>query len=177
MGNRIFVFDTSAFIELFRLYNLNNDLFSQLKDRLVKYIENHKIKTNIIVLEELHKKEDVIYNFVKSFRNFLIDKDIIENKNFEGIIEKLNKQFRHCQNIISNEADPFVVTQAVYYSKYKNSLIDKEVFLVSEERVVNYKNNSESCCKLPCFTNYLNSYFKTEVKYIPVFKFVNIYLK
>lgn len=109
----MYVFDSGAFIHLFRYYYA--DTFKSLWKKFDELVENGKIISVMEVKRELENHEDRLANWAKSHNNIFLKpnqeevdviKHLYSNLNFEHNIKKQDK-LRYC-----SEADPFVVAKA-----------------------------------------------------------------
>ena len=135
----MYVFDSGAFIELFRYYYA--DTIKSLWDKFDELIETRKIISVMEVKRELEDYDDRLANWVKNHNYVFLKpnqeevdviKHIYSNRNFEYNI-KMKDKMHYC-----SEADPFVVAKAKIMG-YK---------VVSTER---YKNNG---AKVPNLCEY-----------------------
>lgn len=124
----MYVFDSGAFIDLFRHYY--KDTFKSLWQKFDKLIEDGKIISVMEVKRELEIHDDKLADWVKNHSKIFLKPNqeeanvimhLYANLNFEHNIKKQDK-LQYC-----NEADPFVVAKAkitgykvVSTEKYKN---------------------------------------------------------
>lgn len=109
----MYVFDSGAFIDLFRYYY--KDTFKTLWEKFDELVENGKIISVMEVKRELETHGDKLADWVKSHSKIFLkpnqeEADVImhlySNVHFEHNIKKQDK-LRYC-----SEADPFVVAKA-----------------------------------------------------------------
>lgn len=109
----MYVFDSGAFIQLFRYYY--TDTFKSLWEKFDELIENGKIISVMEVKHELENHGDKLADWVKNHSKIFLKPNqeeanvimhIYNNVHFEHNIKKQDK-LQYC-----NEADPFVVAKA-----------------------------------------------------------------
>lgn len=132
----MYVFDSGAFIHLFRYYYA--DTFKSLWKKFDELVENGKIISVMEVKRELENHGDKLADWAKSHNNIFLKpnqeevdviKHLYSNLNFEHNIKKQDK-LHYC-----NEADPFVVAKAKVMG-YK--VVSTEVYKNGGAKVPNF---------------------------------------
>ncbi len=137
----IYIIDTSSIIDLFRNYPI--DRFPRLWKNLDKLIEENRLISHKKVLEELSKKEDNAYKWIKEREKMLKDvtqkqAEIVKNilRDFPELID-YNKE---------EEADPWLIALALE-EREQRRLATRLVIIVTEERLKGNKINIPFVCQ------------------------------
>ena len=128
----IYCIDTSALIDLDRLYS--KEVFPSLWEKhLVEIVEEGRQISPYEVREELERKDDQLWNWIKvNCKNlfirdnqFVIDRVAELQTRFEGWINPENPQ--------KNMADPFVVALALEAHNIFPDVEEKETIVITHE--------------------------------------------
>lgn len=143
MPINIYIIDTSALIDL-KPYP--SDVFKTLWTNIERLIKRARLISPKQVLDELSKKDDVLFKWAK--RNRTMFKDLTQNQivKVKEIVNKfptlidVNKEIQ--------DADPFVISLAlITESQQKIILIEEKKIVITQEVYKENKINIPQVCK------------------------------
>lgn len=152
--NPIYIFDTSAIIDMHKFYPINRD-FPYWRNVEIS-INDGKFKTPFLVLEDVSRKDDLI----KGWFNKCSTKMMIPQTNFQNITAKeIERDYPKLVNYRFGRinADPFVIACALEINKENQTrLFPKDLFpvIVAQEGEKKKDSITKVCGKigLTCIT-------------------------
>jgi hypothetical protein len=141
---RVYIFDTSAFSALHRLHVQVIELPQQLWDRLAEMMKNGDIISHVFVYDEAVNEKaehpDMLTTWLIPKKGYFY-KDTVEQAQIVAkIVEKFPKLVDPARE--KEQADPWLIAQAVVMSRQAGLFEDIEYVVVTQE-------NKESSKKIP----------------------------
>ena len=131
---RIYCFDSSAFIRLHQFYPEN--LFPDMWEIIETLFNTNQIVSHILVYNELNpdpKSTDKLGKLIKKKKKYFYDFTQEQIVHAEKIIKLFPKLID--PNNEKDQADPWLIAQAIELATQPNMFDDSEYYVVSEESV------------------------------------------
>jgi hypothetical protein len=141
--------DTSTWIELKRFYPAKS--FPTLWNKIEQLIKSGRLISPQEVYNELSKKDDEVFKWVKQHRQLFIN---LNDEEQIALVSEIQKDFPNLVDPLKEtpEADPFVIALSILDTK-NHRMFGEECIVVSQEKL---KSKGSTKPKIPDVCKYYN---------------------
>ena len=129
---RMFVFDTSALIDMKHWYPM--DVFKEIWRKMDLMARNGEIVAPVEVLNEIEKKDDVLKEWCRAHRNMFVDVDDGMVMAFEKVKDEYDENYWETNINQEYWADPWVIALALDIEIIVEGRKEHPVIVTSENK-------------------------------------------